>query len=76
MRRFEDSEQRAWDVVVGRESWGTLYALFVPVGTGRDEPVRQTMLDASGYDEAHALLDGLDEDELRALLERSTPKDA
>lgn len=72
MRRFTDAEGGTWDVVVGRESWGVLYALFVPVG--RDAVVRQTLLAASGYEAAHSELAELDESELRELLHRSQPK--
>ena len=76
MRRFTDAAGGAWDVVVGRESWGTLYALFVPVGTGRNEPVRQAILRASGYDAAQLELSELDDAALAALFERSTPKES
>jgi hypothetical protein len=74
VRRFADDEGMPWDAVVGRESWGTLYALFVPVGRGRDEPVRQAMLTASGYEAAQAELAELNEAELRAMLRRSEPR--
>lgn len=75
MRRFEDAGGREWDVVLGRESWGALYALFVPVGRGGDEPVRQASLDAAGYGEAEAALARMDEGEVARLFERSEPKD-
>jgi hypothetical protein len=74
MRRFADGRGGLWDVVVGRESWGTLYALFVPAG--RDEAVRQALLHAAGYDEAQRELDALDEAALRELLSRATPKES
>lgn len=70
MRRFRDREGRTWDVVLGRESWGSLLALFVPTGTG-DAPVRQAPLRSAGYDEATQELNGLDEAALQALLEQS-----
>lgn len=73
MRRFLDQGGRPWEVVLGRESWGTFVALFVPVGAGRTETVRQTVLHASAHSEAAGELDRLDDDALRALLERSTP---
>jgi hypothetical protein len=72
MRRFRDRDGRVWDVVVGRESWGALLALFVPVdGDG----VRQTMLNAAGYNEAHQELDALEPDAVQALLDRSVEKE-
>lgn len=72
MRRFTDGG-RTWDVVLGRESWGRTVAIFVPVGAG--EEVREAPLAAAGYEEAGRELDALDEDALRALLERSRPKE-
>lgn len=76
MRRFVDSDGRAWDVVIGRESWGALYALFVPSGGGPDDDaVRQAMLDADSYTDAQILLGKLEEGELAELLDRSTPKE-
>jgi hypothetical protein len=76
MRRFTDERGEAWDVVVGRESWGTLYALFVPAGIGRTEPVRQTLLRAAGYDQAQRELDSLDEAALREMLRTAVPKES
>lgn len=75
MRRFTDTDGRLWDVVVGRESWGTLYALFVPAGAGHDAPVRQALLRSAGYDDAMRELDQLDEAELGALFQGAVPKD-
>lgn len=72
MRRFRDRDGRVWDVVVGHESWGALLALFVPV---EGEGVRQTMLQAAGYHEAHQELDTLEQDGLQALLDRSVEKE-
>lgn len=74
MRRFEHPEGCPWDVVVGKESWGALFALFVPAG--RDEPVRQAPLRASSQEDAAAELDALDTAALAAMLERSTLKDS
>ncbi len=72
MRRFSDAWGREWDVVVGRESWGTLYALFVPVaGT---EPVRQVMLDSAGYEQAQLELSDMDDAALAELFRRTGPK--
>lgn len=75
MRRFVDPEGAAWDVVLGRESWGTLVALFVPSGAP-SRAVRQTMLDAPAYEEAQNELDTMTDEELRRLLARSTLKDS
>lgn len=82
MRSFEDEHGRVWDVVAGRESWGAVFAIFIPRrGSSEDtageratpEP-RQTPLQATGYAEANRELEGLDDDGLRALLARSDPK--
>jgi hypothetical protein len=72
MRRFVDREGAAWDVVLGRESWGSLLALFVPAADGA---VRQAPLAASAYDAATQELNQLDDAALQALLDRSTPKE-
>jgi len=72
VRRFEGTDGRAWDVVVGRESWGTLVALFVPIG--REAPIRQTVLRADSQDVAMAEIHDVTPRELEALLERSTIK--
>jgi hypothetical protein len=74
MRRFTDAEGRNWDVTIGRESWGALYALFIPVGS-RTEPVRQALLQASDHIAAERELDAMDEAALRALLQRSVPRE-
>lgn len=74
MRRFEDDEGRSWEVVVGRESWGAFFAIFVPRSDVNDREVRQTRLEADRGTEAERRLDALDADGLRALLEESEPK--
>lgn len=79
MRSFEDRDGRRWDVVVGRESWGAIFAIFVPVGSAYapDEGgpvIRQLQLRAKAYDEANRELGGASEEELREMLERSDPK--
>lgn len=71
MRRFRDRDGRAWDVVLGRESWGALYALFVP---GAGAAIRQAPLRASAYDTAQRELDGLSDPELQQLLDDSQVK--
>lgn len=72
MRRFDDDGGRRWEVVAGRESWGALFAIFLPVDAGPD--VRQAPLAAASYEEAAALFESLDDAALRALLARSEPK--
>jgi hypothetical protein len=74
MRRFRDRQGRAWDVVLGRASWGVHCALFVPVGT-TDQPVRQAPLAAVAFDAGMQELDALDDAGLQELLDRSTIKD-
>ena len=71
IREFEDGSGRLWDVVAGRESWGSIVAIFVPAD-GSDSP-RQAPLQADGYEEGYAELESLDERDLRRLLERSRP---
>jgi len=72
MRRFHDTEGRAWDVVLGRESWGGLLALFVPVRGGT---VMQAPLRSDGYDAAQHELDTMDEAALHGLLRVATEKE-
>jgi hypothetical protein len=74
MRRFEDVHGRRWDVVLGRESWGALYALFVPAG--HDDTVRQTLLTAVSHETAQLELEEMPVERLRTLFERSTIKEA
>jgi hypothetical protein len=72
MRRFTDRTGAEWDVVLGRESWGLLLALFVPRASG---DVRQTPLSSTAFDAATQELDTLDDDALQALLDRSAIKE-
>jgi hypothetical protein len=71
MRRFQDRRGVAWDVVLGRESWGASVALFVPP-TNSDLDVRQAALQAATQDAALRELDALDDAALQALFDRST----
>ena len=73
MRRFEDPRGRTWDVVVGRESFGALYALFVPSGETRAE-TRQTLLQADSQAAAEESLTEMSGEEITKLFERSEPK--
>lgn len=72
MTRFQDEDGREWDVVLGRESFGTLVALFVPTGAGA---VRQTVLRHDSVDDAQRTLDAMDDGALRSLLRASTEKE-
>jgi hypothetical protein len=70
MHRFDDRNGFEWDVVLGRESWGAVVALFVPrTGT---LPVRQASLAAPSYEAAVQEFNALDSAALQALLDRST----
>jgi hypothetical protein len=73
MLRFIDVDGNAWDVVLGRGSWGAYVALFVSVA--HLAPARQAVLDADAWDTANAELEGLDRDGLQDLFDRSTIKD-
>jgi hypothetical protein len=72
VRRFTDDRGREWEVVAGRESWGAIFAIFIPTdGTG---PLRQSHLDAASYEAANREMDALDASAMQALLDRSTEK--
>lgn len=81
MRSFTDGTGRRWDVVAGRESWGAVFAIFIPSASAGDEGdsdttpgIRQTPLRGTGYVEATTRLEELSEADLRAMLDRSDPK--
>jgi hypothetical protein len=74
MRRFDDGRGTAWEVVLGRESWGSLFAIFIPVEAGTGAEMRQAPISASSPEEATMVFDAMDEAGLCALLERSEPK--
>ena len=73
MRRFQDRSGIEWDVVLGRESWGSNVALFVPP-TASSLDVRQAPLRASAYDAAVREIEELDDAALEALFDRSIKK--
>lgn len=81
MRTFTDEQGRDWDVVAGRESWGSIVALFIPRtrGTGASDDgwsvIRQARLESSGYEEGNRELARCSERDLQELLDRSVPKE-
>jgi hypothetical protein len=74
VRRYADEAGRAWDIVIGRESFGALLALFVPAAGNPDAP-RQAMLTADSHAGAEAELDAMEPVDLDGLFERSQPKE-
>lgn len=60
-------------MVVGRESFGALYALFVPAAETRAE-TRQTLLQADSQTAARESVEAMSQDELNNLFDRSEPK--
>lgn len=72
MRTFTDPAGGAWDVLVGKASWGTLSLLF----SRRDAPdTRQLVLAAETMMAAELELEALGEEELRERLRESVPWD-
>ncbi len=72
MRVFQDSTGREWEVVVGRESWGTVVAIFIL--RKESEPPRQALLEVSSADEGNRLLQEMTKGDLQALLGGSVLK--
>jgi hypothetical protein len=70
MRTFLDAHGARWQVMVGKESWGTLVLLFSPIGPGG---ARTSILHAETMYEASIELEALTDDELRARLTDSRP---
>jgi hypothetical protein len=70
MRHFVDDEGRRWQVVLGKESWGTLVVIFTPEGVGES---RTSVLVAETMLAANAELDAMTDDDLRARLRDSRP---
>ncbi len=71
MRRFTDADGGEWEVTVGRASWGTFLALFIPMGGGeaREAPLAAPSADAAGRELLEA-----GEDEVASLFRRSGPR--
>lgn len=74
MRRFEDRQGHLWEVVIGRESWGALYAIFAPLGRP-GVPVRQLPLRAETHERAWQELEAKTTTELQQLLDASKIKE-
>jgi hypothetical protein len=70
VRPFTDDAGRRWEVVLGKESWGTLLLLFTPTAGG---DARTSVLAAETSFEANAELDALSDDQLRDRLRDSRP---
>ncbi|CAN5857057.1 hypothetical protein BH23GEM3_BH23GEM3_24800 [soil metagenome] len=70
MRSLKDEQGSAWDVTVGRESWGTFVLLFSRA-TGGD--VRRSVMASENMLEAQQELDSLAADELRKRLAAAEP---
>jgi hypothetical protein len=70
MRAFDDESGRRWQVVLGKESWGTLVLLFSPADAGES---RTSVLEAETMLAANAELDAMTDDDLRARLRDSRP---
>jgi len=73
VRRFRDTAEREWEVVVGRESWGTVVALFLPQD-GSEAGPRQALMDVPSADGGNRQLLAMSEEELQSLFERSGEK--
>jgi hypothetical protein len=68
MRAFVDELGQRWQVVLGKESWGTLVLLFSPDAGG---DTRTSILFSETMRDASAELDALTDDDLRARLRES-----
>lgn len=71
MRKLRGKDGKEWDVVLGRESWGTVLAFFVP-RSGEGEPLRAALPGAS-WDEAARRLLAMEEDDLENLMKTALP---
>ena len=70
MRSFVDDAGLRWQVMLGKESWGTLVLLFTRVD-GVD--TRTSVLSAETMLTANAELDAMSDDDLRVKLHESRP---
>lgn len=74
MRRYTDGQGREWDIVIGRESFGALLALFIPARGNAAGP-REIVLPAASQPAAEAELEAMTENELHELFLRTKPKE-
>lgn len=70
MRRFAAKDGALWDALVGHESWGTFVVLFTPVAGG---DARKTILAGESALAAETELGAKSEDDLRLMLDGSSP---
>jgi hypothetical protein len=70
VRSFTDEAGRRWEVVLGKESWGTLVLLFTPTAGG---DARTSVLSSETSFDANAELDALTDAQLRDRLRDSHP---
>jgi hypothetical protein len=70
MRIFTDESGNRWDVVLGKESFGTLVLLFSRRNGG---DVRKSILASETVMDAEAELGTLSDDDLRARLREAQP---
>jgi hypothetical protein len=70
VRSFTDDAGNRWQVMIGKESWGTLVLLFSPESGGE---ARKSVLQSETMFDANAELDALTDDALRARLRDSAP---
>ncbi|HJU64404.1 MAG TPA: hypothetical protein VJ596_01945 [Gemmatimonadaceae bacterium] len=70
MRIFTDESGNRWDVVLGKESFGTLVLLFSRRNGG---DVRKSILASESVMDAESELGTLSDDDLRARLREAEP---
>lgn len=74
VRAFRDEIGQEWEVMVGRESWGTIVAILVPKKSAG--PLRQADLEVPSLGEGNRVVHRMDEKELQMLLRDSVLKPA
>ena len=72
MKAFRAKDGIEWDVVVGRESWGTVVAMFI--SRAGNAPPRQTVLEAISADNALEWVRELSADQLQDLFDKAELK--
>lgn len=71
MRRFTDAGGKAWQVTVGKQSYGAMVLLFIPEGDGQ---VLQAELNVANNFEAERALDRFGEGDLQRRLAEAVPR--